>query len=104
MNETLLIVGMALVTFGTRYPVLAVLSKTTLPERLLKALKYVPPTVLTAIIVPALLLPDGELQVSYTNAPLAAGSFAALVAWRSKSLLLTISLGMAMLWGWRTLF
>ena len=44
------IAGMALVTFMIRYPVLAFLGKIPLPEPLFRALKYVPPAVLTAIV------------------------------------------------------
>ena len=80
MNEFLLIAGMMLVTFGVRYPVLAVLSKTPLPEPVFKALRFVPPAVLTAIIVPAVLMPQGELSIEFSNAFLAASLFAVLVS------------------------
>src|SRR5207302_6158295 len=53
VNEVLLIAGMALVTLAIRYPLLALVGKVSLPEPVLRALKYVPPAVLTAIIVPA---------------------------------------------------
>ncbi|MDH5506994.1 MAG: AzlD domain-containing protein [Anaerolineae bacterium] len=104
MNEYILIGGMMLVTFGVRYPVLALLSKVPLPEPIFRALKYVPPAVLAAIIVPKVLMPSGEeLQIHISNAPLIAGTAAVLVAWRSKNLLLTIVLGMLTLWGWQWL-
>ena len=102
-NEFLLLAGMTLVTFATRYPVLAILSKAPLPDTVFKALKYVPPAVLAAIIMPEVLLPDGKLQVSYTNAPLIASLIATIVAWRTKNLLLTILIGMSALWLWRWL-
>lgn len=102
-KEVLLIAGMVLVTFSTRYPVLSVLSKVSLPDPVFRALRYVPPAVLTAIIMPTVLLPEGELYLDYTNAPLVASLIAAVIAWRSKNLLLTIVLGMLALWGWRWL-
>ncbi len=102
MNEVILIAGMTAVTFGIRYPVLALLGKAPMPEPVLRALRYVPPAVLTAIIVPAVLLPGGQLKIA-NNAYLVAGVAAALVSWRSKSLLLTIILGMAALWLWYAL-
>jgi branched-subunit amino acid transport protein len=104
MNEVLLITGMALVTFAVRYPVLAFLSKIPLPKRFLDALKFVAPAVLTAIIVPAALLPEGSLNVQLNNARLYAGLIAILVAWRSKTLLATIVVGMLVLWGWGVIF
>lgn len=101
MNEILLIAGMAAVTFLVRYPVMALVGRITLPQRVFDALRYVPPAVLAAIIVPAVLLPDGEnVALSLENARLAAAVFTALVAWKTKNLLLTIVLGMLALWGY----
>jgi branched-subunit amino acid transport protein len=102
MNEVLLIAGMALVTFGARYPVLVLVGKMPLPQPVLRALKFVPPAVLTAIIAPAVLFPRGnQLSIHYTNEYLVAALISALVAWRSKNLLLTIVVGMAALLLWR---
>jgi branched-subunit amino acid transport protein len=98
-----MLAGMALVTFSLRYPVLALLSRFDLPEPILRALRFVPPAVLAAIILPPVLLPDGELTIQYTNAPLVASLVSVLVAWRTKNLLLTILIGMLALWGWRWL-
>ncbi len=96
MNEFLLVLGMALVTFAVRYPVLVLVSKIPLPDRVFRALRYVPPAVLAAIIAPALLMPDGKtLDIAPTNAYLVAGILAGLIAWRTKNLLATIVLGMA---------
>ena len=103
MTEVIMLTGMALVTFGVRYPVLALLSRFELPEPFQRALRYVPPAVLTAIILPAVLLPEGKLAIQYSNAPLAASLVSVLVAWRTKNLLLTILIGMLALWGWRWL-
>lgn len=103
LNEAWLIAGMALVTFAVRYPVLALVGKINLPDRVFNALKFVPPAVLAAIIVPALLMPSGNtIELSVENTRLVAGVVAALVAWRTKNLLLTIVLGMLTLWvyGW----
>jgi len=97
-NEILLIVGMALVTFSTRYPVLAWFSKRPLPERFKNALAYVPAAVLTAIIVPAVLAPSGEISLTLSNGALPASLAAALISWRTKNLLATIVFGMAIYW------
>jgi branched-subunit amino acid transport protein len=102
--EISFILGMALVTFAVRYPVLALVSRVPLPEPVLNAMRFIPPAVLTAIIVPAVFIPDGRiLDVGYHNSYLIAGIVAALVAWRSKNLLLTIVIGMVALWVWRWL-
>lgn len=94
MDEWLLILGMALVTFGVRYPMLAVIGRLRLPDTALRVLRYVPAAVLTAIVVPAVLMPDGALDLRLENAYLPGAVVAALVAWRTKNLLLTIIVGM----------
>jgi branched-subunit amino acid transport protein len=103
-EEVLLIAGMALVTFAARYPVLALFSRISLPPALLSTLKFIPPAVLTAIIIPALLAPtDDRINLSLSNDYLVAGAITAVVAWRTHNLLLTLAIGMASFWGWRLL-
>lgn len=103
MNDLLLVLGMAAATFGVRYPVLVLVGKIPPPESVFRALRYVPPAVLTAIIVPAVLMPnpEGTLELSLTNAYLVAGLVSVVVAWRTKSLLLTIIIGMAVMLIWQ---
>ena len=102
MNEWIIILGMMLVTFGVRYPVLALISRLELPNLLKHSLKYVPPAVLSAIIAPAVLIGDnGNWEVGFTNPALAASITAGLVAWRWKNLLFSILSGMGVFWIWR---
>jgi branched-subunit amino acid transport protein len=102
--EVLMVAGMMAVTFGVRYPVLALVSRLSLPPVVLNALKFIPPAVLTAIVVPAVLMPAGAVDLSFANAYLVAALAGALLAWRSKNLLLTIVLGMGIFLAWRWLF
>lgn len=99
--EFALIAGMTVVTFGVRYPVLALVSRLELPQPLVDALRFIPPAVLAAIVAPAVFMPNGELDLSMANAHLVAGAVAALAAWRTRNLLLTIGLGMGVFWLWR---
>ena len=101
MNELTLILGMALVTFGVRYPMLAIIGRLHLPDTALRALRYVPLAVLTAIIVPSVLMPEGTIDIRPENTYLVGGIIAALVAWRTKNLLLTIIVGMGAFLLWR---
>jgi branched-subunit amino acid transport protein len=103
-NEVLLVLGMALVTFGARYPVLVLVGKMPLPQPVLRALKFVPTAVLTAIIAPAVLYPrSDQLELRLSNEYLVAAVLAALVAWRTRNVLLTIIVGMLALLGARWL-
>jgi branched-subunit amino acid transport protein len=54
--------------------------------------------VLSAIILPALLLPHGTLALSYSNARLIAGIVAVIVAWRTKNVFVTLIVGMGTLY------
>ncbi len=95
MNEVALILGMFLATFCVRYLLFAVAGRVHFPPWLNTALGFVPPVVLTAIIVPAVLMPNGELWPSPTNPWLLAALIAALVALVWRNLLTTIVVGMA---------
>jgi branched-subunit amino acid transport protein len=100
MNEILLIAGMTLVTFVVRYPVLALVGKIPLSEGVLRALRYVPPSVLAAIILPAMIYnSNGAFAISAENTYLLAGILSFIVAWWTKNTLITIVVGMALLLG-----
>ena len=101
VNEVGIIAGMALVTLGGALSAAGAARQIPRPERIFRALKYVPSVVLTAIIVPAVLFKDERLTLSPTNDYLVAGIISVFVAWRSKNLLLTIVIGMAVFLGWR---
>ncbi len=104
MNEFYLIGGMLLVTFTIRYSMFMAAGRVEFPARLVDALQYVPPVVLTAIIVPAVFMPHGnKLELSYTNSYLVGAIVAFGVGWVSRNLLLTIVVGMAAFWGWQWL-
>lgn len=94
MNEWLLIFGMFTITFTIRFIMYAFAGKMNFPNWLAESLKFVPPAVLTAIIVPSVLMPTGELDFSITNSYLIAAVFAFVIALYTKNLLKTIGLGM----------
>lgn len=95
MNEFLLIGGMAAVTFLIRYPVLAIFSRIELPPTLIRALRYVPVAVLTAITVPEMVFRNGEPVIAFSNSHLVAGILAVGIAWYTQKILPTIVIGMA---------
>jgi branched-subunit amino acid transport protein len=83
-----------LITFGMRFSLIYLFGRFEVPETIRKALRYVPPAVLSAIIFPELFLRDGILNLSFDNYRLLAGLVAVLVAWFSKNTLITIIAGM----------
>ncbi len=84
-------------TFLTRLSFIALLHRLSMPDWFRRGLRFVPVAVLSAIILPELANSSGSLFLSWRNAQLMAGAVAILVAWRTKSVILTIVAGMAAL-------
>ena len=101
MNEVWLILGMMIATFSVRYVMFGASSRIQLSPGLLNGLRYVPPVVLTAIVVPEVLLSEGALSVSYLNARLVGAIAASITGSLTQNLLLTIVIGMAAFFGWQ---
>lgn len=97
MNIWLIMLLAGLITFGMRFSFVFLLGRFEVPETMRRALHYVPPAVLSAIIFPELFLRDGSLDLSLGNSRLLAGLVAVLVAAWTKNSLLTILFGMAAL-------
>ncbi|WP_299663124.1 AzlD domain-containing protein [uncultured Psychromonas sp.] len=94
MNEFWLILGMFVITFGIRFVMFAFAGKITFPVWMQQSLKFVPPAVLTAIIVPAVVMPFGEMDFSFSNVYLLAAIISVIISLVTKSLLKTIFFGM----------
>lgn len=99
MMTWLLIIGIGIATFGLRLSFILGLGQVEMPALALRTLRFVPIAVLTAIIVPQLLLPGGTIELSLHNPRWIAGLLAALIAWRTRNVFLTIMVGMLALWG-----
>lgn len=97
MNVWLVMLLGGLITFGMRFSLIYLFGKFHIPETVRRALHYVPPAVLSAIIFPELLFNDGMMNLSFNNYRLLAGLVAVLVAWFSRNTLITILVGMAAL-------
>ena len=99
----LTIAGAGAVTFALRLSFIALLGRTETPPFLGRALRFVPAAVLTAVVMPLLFFKDGVLEASLGNERLLAGLVAALIAWRTRSVLFTLGGGMATLWMLQTI-
>jgi branched-subunit amino acid transport protein len=97
VNIWLVLLLGGLLTFGMRFIFIYLLGRLEVPETMRRALRFVPPAVLSAIVVPELLIRSGQMDVSLANFRLLAGAVAILVAWRTKNTLLTILSGMVAL-------
>ncbi len=98
MTLALTIVLIGVLTYAIRLSFILALGQVAIPMRLQRALRFVPAAVLSALIVPDLLVSHGALALSPSNARLVAGLLAILVAWRTHNVFLTVAVGMAALW------
>jgi branched-subunit amino acid transport protein len=94
MNLWLTMILAGVITYAIRLSFILVFGRMEVPATLRRALRFVPPAVLTAIIFPELLFIDNTVDLSIGNARLIAGLLAAFVAWRTKNVFLTILAGM----------
>jgi len=102
MSATVTLLGMALITFLIKAIILILGDRVVFPPKLRQALSFVPVTVLTAIIVPMVLAPQGgSLALNWHNPQLVAAIFAVIVCATTRHQLLTIMAGLAVFFGWQ---
>ena len=86
-------------TFGTRFVMLSGWVAHGLPRWLIDALAFVPIAVLTAILVPAVLIDPATQQITVIgNARIVAAVVATIIALLTRNVIATISSGLATLW------
>lgn len=95
LQEVWMVVGMALVTWGIRYVMFPVSDHVQLPKLFEQGLRYVPPAVLTAIIVPTVVMPSGnDIDLTLHNPYIIGTAVVCVVGWKTDKLLVTILVGM----------
>ena len=90
----LTIIAMAGVTYFTRSAPLMALAGRTLAPWAIRLLAHVPAAVLAALVAPALLRPDGRIDVGLGNVVLWAGLAAFALAVRTRGFFGPVALGM----------
>ena len=100
----LLFLAIGLGTFLLRFVFIYLFGKIEMPDWLRRALRFVPAAALAALVFPALTHPAGQLDLSMQNFRLLAGLGGAIIAWRTRNVLLTILIGMILLWILEMLF
>ena len=89
-------------TFEMRFSFIALFGRVSVPPTVERALKYVAPSVLAAITLPALLAPGGTFD-SF-NAFVPAAILGGLAAWKTRSIGAAIVVGLPSLWILQWLF
>jgi branched-subunit amino acid transport protein len=88
-------------TYCSRALFIVALAKRRIPPNISLAMDYVGPSVLAALVVTLLATPEGEVAIGAAEA--SALTVAALLAWRTRNHLLTVSVAMLVFWGVRAL-
>jgi branched-subunit amino acid transport protein len=94
MNIWLVMLLGGLLTFAMRLSFIYLLARLDVPDIVRRALRFVPAAVLSALVMPELLMPAGHLDLGFANHRWLAGVVAIIVAWRTRNMLLTILAGM----------
>jgi len=98
MNDWALIIYCGLITFFTRFSMIALLKKEMFNDRIREVLSYVPSAIFPAIIFPAIFLDEmGFLQFE-NNPKILASIIAVIIGTLSKNIIATIVAGLAVYW------
>jgi len=98
VNIWLAMVIAGVITYLMRLSLILLFGHLELPGWFTRILRFVPLAVLAAIITPELLMPKGSLWLSVDNLRLLAGLVAIGVAWKTRNAVVTILVGMGVLW------
>tara|TARA_Y100001980_G_C14540808_1_gene318636 strand:- start:1653 stop:1964 length:312 start_codon:yes stop_codon:yes gene_type:complete len=98
MSDWLLIIYCGLITYFTRFSMIAILKKEMFNDRIREVLSYVPSAIFPAIIFPAIFL-DNVGEFHFENNPkILASIIAVIVGMLSNNILATIITGLAIYW------
>ena len=98
MNDWALIVYCGLITFFTRFSMIALLKKEMFNDRIREVLSYVPSAIFPAIIFPAIFLDEMGLLQFENNPKILASIIAVIIGTLSKNIIATIVAGLAVYW------
>ena len=95
----LVILAVGVLNYAARLSFIAFFARRDIPPLLARALRHGPAAMLTAIVVPAIVFtPPGALNLALSNHKLLAAAAAGVVAWRWQNTVLTMGVGMSVLW------
>ena len=98
MSDWALIVSCGIITFLTRFSMIALLKKEMFNDRARQVLSYVPTAIFPAIIFPAIFLDDTGLIQIEDNPKILAAVIAMIIGIMTKNILATIFSGLASYW------
>jgi len=98
MSNWALIIYCGLITYLTRFSMIALIKKEMFNDRVREVLSYVPSAIFPAIIFPAIFLDSSGSILIENNPKILAALIAALIGIFSRSIIATIFSGLASYW------
>lgn len=92
-------IAVGLGTFAMRLSFIGLHGRLRIAPLMQRALAYVPASVVASLLLPAVVYPGGHGDFVWNNPQIPSALVAGLVAWRTHNTLLTLSVGMGVLWG-----
>ncbi len=98
MTTWLIMIALGIGTFLIRYSMIGLSGKVNLPKVIVRAIRFIPASMLSALVVSQMLAyarPGSfTLGIPYFGAAIIAGG----VAWKTRNAFLTVLVGMILLW------
>ncbi len=98
MSNWALIIYCGIITYLTRFSMIAILKKEMFNNRVREVLSYVPSAIFPAIIFPAIFLDDSGAFQFKNNPKILAAAIAMIIGILSKNIIATIFSGLASYW------
>ena len=98
MSNWALIIYCGLITYFTRFSMIALIKKEMFNDRIRQVLSYVPSAIFPAIIFPAIFLDSSGSILIENNPKIMAALIATLIGIFSRSIIATIFSGLASYW------
>ena len=98
MSNWALIIYCGVITYLTRFSMIALIKKEMFNNRIRQVLSYVPSAIFPAIIFPAIFLDDSGSILIENNPKIMAALIATLIGIFSRSIIATIFSGLASYW------
>tara|TARA_B100000927_G_scaffold24674_1_gene18526 strand:+ start:125 stop:439 length:315 start_codon:yes stop_codon:yes gene_type:complete len=98
MSNWALIIYCGLITYLTRFSMIALIKKEMFNDRIRQVLSYVPSAIFPAIIFPAIFLDNSGLILTEDNPKIIAAIIATIIGIFSRSIIATIFSGLASYW------
>jgi branched-subunit amino acid transport protein len=93
-----LIIYAGIITFVTRFSMIFLLKKDILSDKAKKILSFVPAAIFPAIIFPPIFLDDNGTVDLENNPKILAATFAIIIGYLSKNIIVTIFAGLISYW------